>query len=834
MKLLQILKHSTAKRIAACIMAVAVGAMPVCAVAEDSAVFSETEVAESEALLENEEQTFAASSLLVTGGHKTYLSGVKGGYFLPNKQMTRAEVAQMLYNLLAAKPAVSTSQFSDVSLDSWYGTAVNALAKVGVLSGYKDGTFSPTKTISRAEFVCALTRCFTLESGTADFTDVPETHWAYKYIAAASNAGWISGPGDGTFCPDRGIMRCEAVTVTNLALGRTGDGFAADSDTQKFKDVPKTHWAYKQIAEAAAPVEDTTTPEPEPEEPAADGDFTVGQTVQVSVASGLNMRSSPETSASAVARLSKGTVLTITDVSCYPWLGAKTTDGKTGYVYSGYDDGWYVTAYTPSASVSGLSLSASELTVKQYQSARLDAAVSTGSLKTLTWSSSDPNVAVVGYTVGYGSGETQQGAFIYAKKQGTATLTLSDAAGNTKASCTVTVAAAESVRYAYSSENTAVKGETFNLIAVTDAGRSSVEFKIVSGPTSGSYTTTQYSTEKRDSSYGLPTNNVRVFKKSVSFNATGVYTIRASANNFADYQEFELLVRPEGESVTATSFNERRTSTEGIDIIANYEGAVAEIADDNIAAGNPTVGYGLVVQKNKCFYNNMTPSEMRGQLVTTVNSGGYADAVNTFRTKNSLKMSQAQFDALVSFVYNCGTGTLFDGYDTFKVMLNAVQIPSGGISESKSYPGIVNVAQNDYDTCTIYADHSLSAKSVGNVPEKASLTVIGTYADEEKCQRWYKVTYGSYTGWVPAGYIQLNTSGLVHDLACADATALSNNYMLWHKSGGSHIAGLLYRRMAECKIFFFGDYADASHSSSTYKVNNRGFNPPSCCASYVN
>lgn len=815
-------------------------------------ITQETVDGEDESLIENEEQELAAQSLLVTGGHEAYLKGYSGGLFKPDNVMTRAEVAQMLYNLLAAKPAVTESQFSDVSISSWYGVAVNAMVKKNVFTGYTDGTFLPSKPITRVEFVIALTRCFSLSGGTADFTDVPETHWAYSYVAAATSAGWINGMSNGEFQPNRSIKRCEVVKIMNIALGRTGEGFAADSDTQEFKDVSKNHWAFEHIAEAADPVADgTTDPDPEPTptptptpetgESTEDGKFAVGMTVKITVASGLNLRAEPDTSSSKIMGLSNGTVLTVTDVSSYPWLGVKTASGTTGYIHSGKDDGWYVAEYTPSTgsgTVTGLQLSASSLTVRQYQSARLDASVTSKNLKSLSWSSSNSDVAVVGYTVGYGSGTEQHGAFIYAKSPGTATLTISSADGTAKASCVVTVTSPESVRYAYSSENTALVGESFDLIAVTDTSRSSVTFKIVDGPASGSFETKSYTAESRKSSYGLPTNSVRVFKRAVTFNTAGLYKVRATANNFSDYQEFEVMVRPVGESDTTTSYNERRTSTEGLDIIANFEGAVPEIEDDNIAAGNPTVGYGYVVRQNTCFYNNMTASELRGKLVEAVNSGDYSAAVNSFRKSNNLKMSQAQFDALVSFVYNCGTGALnASKYYVAQVLLNAVAPPSG-ISESQSYPGVVNVAENYNSSkgyyCNIYTEASLSSKVIATVPEDATVTVIGTSSVEGKNQYWYKVRYGSSTGWVPAGYIQLNTSGLVHDLAYVDANAFSNNLMQWHKSSSTHYPGLLYRRLAECKIFFFGNYAEAYHSNSNYGKNNCGFYAPSCCAKYIN
>ena len=54
----------------------------------------------------------------------------------------------------------------------------------------------------------------------------------------------------------------------------------------------------------------------------------------------------------------------------------------------------------------------------------------------------------------------------------------------------------------------------------------------------------------------------------------------------------------------------------------------------------------------------MTKTEARALLADTIDSGWYASAVNSFRSSYNLKMSQCQFDALVSFVYNCGGGTL--------------------------------------------------------------------------------------------------------------------------------------------------------------------------------
>ncbi len=785
-----------------------------------SGVENTPETEEGEGIsLENQEQSLAVDSLLVTGGHETYMYGYTGALFKPENTMTRAEAAQMLYNLLAARPAVSESQFSDVSLTSWYGTAVNTLAKSDVLHGYKDGTFKPNAIITRAEFVTALCKCFTVSDGEASFEDVPETSWYYPFVAKAVSAGWVHGVTADKFEPDRGIKRCEAVTVMNLALGRKDEGFAADRDTQKFKDVPKTHWAYLQITEAAQPVAESDP---------VDTEFEVGQTVRVTV-SALNLRSGPSTSETSTATLYEGDILTITDISQVPWLGVKTAAGQTGFVHSGYEGDPYVEIYVP-GSASGAALSTSQLTLCQYQSARLDASVSSG-LESMTWSSSDPTVAIVGYTLSYGSGHpNEQGAMVYAKKTGTAVLTFSDEAGHTKASCTVTVTAPEGVRFAYSSENTAVKGEEFYLVAITGTEKTSVTFQVVDGPvTTGSWTTSTASTETRTSTRGLPDNTVKVFKQSISFSTAGSYTLKATANGSSDSQEFEVFVKPAAESATTAATGERATSNEGLELIAAYEGSIPECYDDPVARKNPTVGFGYVVPVNTTFYNNLTQSELWGLLTQKVNST-YAPAVNRFRASYSVKMSQAQFDALVCFIYNCGSGTLSSGYGFCRAILNAANVTA---SASSPVTGKVNVSGSGTDSeswAPIYETADVSSTLVQKVPLNASVSITEVKNLTDKRQIWYKVTYSGKTGWMSAGYV--NVSGKECDLTYADAIGVSKNIIQWCHAGTTVIEGLVWRRLSECKVFFFADYEGATPGSAQQTKNTYGFDFPDDCKGY--
>ncbi len=772
----------------------------------------------------------AAVGALQTGTHEAYMTGYAGGYFKPENYMTRAEVCQVFFSLLKSKPENPTTSFTDVTT-GWYVDAVAAMSALGAVNGYSDNTFRPNGYITRAEFIQVLSSFFPPEEpGEVHFTDVPESHWAYKAIAMASAKGWISGDGQGTFRPNERIKRCEAVTTINIALGRTtSDGFAADRETQEFKDVPKNHWPFLQIAEAADPTEEpsptpppSTTPTPSPGGQLPDG-TKVGSIVRVNAETGLNIRSGAGTSFSVVTAVVNGTLLTVTDISKYPWIGVRTASGLSGYSHSDY----LVLSHGNGNTSQNGTLSHSSLTLNQYMSARLDAKAD-ANVTAMQWSSTNEAVARVAYTIDYNSRE--QTAVVYAGSPGTATLSFADGTGQVKDTCTVTVTAPQSVRFAYADGNSVPLGSTFDLVAVTDTSREEVRFDIVSGPAGGSFSSSSYEEESRQSTHGLPTNQVRVFRRPVKFGASGLYTLRAYSAQGGAYASdpyvFTVLVTQAGNVTTATN-ETRRTSGKMIDLIKGFEGNVWEIEDDRIVAGNPTVGHGYVVTKeNNLFYNNLTATEAYAMLVNTVNNGNYSKAVENFRKENNIMMSQAQYDALVSFVYNCVSGCLnVNAYDTPNIILNMVT-PPADVSPSRPYTGVLNVVKAE-----MYAQTDYTSTVVAEVPVGAtvSITEVQVYRTSTKQEVWYKATYSGKTGWLPSGYVRLS-GNFQRDLNYADSTSLANEFLQWNKSGGRLVPGLVYRRLAESKIFFFGNYAEAvNDGQSNYRRNTYGFNYPGPC-----
>lgn len=194
------------------------------------------------------------SDWLNTKEHLAYLAGYPGGIFGPDQNMTRAEAAQMFYNLLLEKDMEITVEFEDVPADAWYAKPVNTLASLGILSGVGNGRFDPERSITRAEFtVIAMKFANTSGGGVNIFSDVNEDDWFYSAVVDSTQYGWINGYPDGTFRPEATISRAEVTVIVNHMLGRAADRpyvIAHEKELNTFGDVNRGHWGYFHIAEA--------------------------------------------------------------------------------------------------------------------------------------------------------------------------------------------------------------------------------------------------------------------------------------------------------------------------------------------------------------------------------------------------------------------------------------------------------------------------------------------------------------------------------------------------------------------------------------------------------
>ncbi|KVC73244.1 lysozyme [Burkholderia ubonensis] len=94
-----------------------------------------------------------------------------------------------------------------------------------------------------------------------------------------------------------------------------------------------------------------------------------------------------------------------------------------------------------------------------------------------------------------------------------------------------------------------------------------------------------------------------------------------------------------------------RTGTEGIELIKHFEGLrLARYLD---AVGKPTIGYGHLILPHERFTRPLTPAEADALLRQDLRS-----AELSLRKLLRVPVTQQQFDALMSFVFNLGSGRL--------------------------------------------------------------------------------------------------------------------------------------------------------------------------------
>ena len=117
--------------------------------------------------------------------------------------------------------------FSDVTdLDT--AAEIETLQLLGVLDGFRDGSFRPAATLTRAQFckmavyAMGCSKELGKYSTVTVFPDVKPSHWASSYINLASKGkAIILGFADGYFRPDSTVTYAQAVTILMRQLGYT-------------------------------------------------------------------------------------------------------------------------------------------------------------------------------------------------------------------------------------------------------------------------------------------------------------------------------------------------------------------------------------------------------------------------------------------------------------------------------------------------------------------------------------------------------------------------------------------------------------------------------------
>lgn len=80
------------------------------------------------------------------------------GSYLPKSDLTRAQLAALLAQALNCTVPTGESLFSDVSMDTKYGQAINAIAQMGLVEGVGDGRFLPDALVTHEQYFTIMGR----------------------------------------------------------------------------------------------------------------------------------------------------------------------------------------------------------------------------------------------------------------------------------------------------------------------------------------------------------------------------------------------------------------------------------------------------------------------------------------------------------------------------------------------------------------------------------------------------------------------------------------------------------------------------------------------------
>ena len=576
----------------------------------------------------------------------------------------------------------------------------------------------------------------------------------------------------------------------------------------------------------------------------------------------VNLRSGAGTNYSVITCMRKNTKFTFVSTSLYStnWYKIKLNDGKTGYVHKDYVKKDSVSTTNPPAtqpstnpsvqpttapvSTGKISLSETSKTIYKGNVYALTA-VCSGSV---SWSSSDKNVATVSggvvtakengtatITAKSGSNSAsckitvKTGSYVHisnanvsmrwgksirlrsntsgvkwsssnnkiatvnngivdTKGKGKATITAYTSSG--AATCLIDVIGRDNIRFCYASPNSAPLNSTVTFKAVTDTDRNAVRFVVSNGSTS--YTVEANKKTKDGNNY--------IWTGSKAISKSGKWTVKAYAKYKTSTQYLTTPVNGEGEVFVTTSSDktttvcsERRASDEVINLIANYEGFLSSVTADSITS-DPTLGYGKVVTVGEQFYNNLTKNEAYAYLCQTVNSGGYTTRTNKYLLDNGVKFNQRQFDALVCFTYNVGAGVIYNDSEIQSVLLNTA---GAGSSADAGKAGYVN---SDGVNLRSGAGTNYSVLTCMSANTKFTFVDGKVYNSN-----WYKIKLSNgTTGYIYKTYVSV--SGGSRDLNNINKQDYLDAFLQYHHAAGSCYWGLLYRRIDEAEVFFYGDY----------------------------
>ena len=145
------------------------------------------------------------------------MNGYSDGRFGPNDPLSRAQLAQILFNN-EGRPGVNyLLDFSDVAQEAWYTEAIRWATSRGIVGGYGNGKFGPNDPITREQLAVMLWRYSGSPAATnkeLHFNDADEiSGFALEAMRWAVEKGILNGYGDGRLGPQGQATRAQVAQM---------------------------------------------------------------------------------------------------------------------------------------------------------------------------------------------------------------------------------------------------------------------------------------------------------------------------------------------------------------------------------------------------------------------------------------------------------------------------------------------------------------------------------------------------------------------------------------------------------------------------------------------
>lgn len=178
------------------------------------------------------EETFYAFNDIYEHWAKVYIQklndqgiifGYEDGGYHPDEPINRAEMVKLALTAAGYELELSVvdEEFLFNDLDDWQIPSVYQAWKNGIVQGYDEYTFDPSKNITRAEALKIALLTFNAEVGEVGenyaFDDIVD-HWAAAYINEAYSRYIVAGRADGNFHPNDLITRAEASKIISKLI----------------------------------------------------------------------------------------------------------------------------------------------------------------------------------------------------------------------------------------------------------------------------------------------------------------------------------------------------------------------------------------------------------------------------------------------------------------------------------------------------------------------------------------------------------------------------------------------------------------------------------------